>query len=510
MKKLWLGILIVVLALTGCATKNDSSKTSESDEKVLTIAQGTDMTTFDPQNAFNTHTDTIISNVFSHLYRRTPDNEIVPDLATDYENIDDHTWRFKLRDGIKFHNGDPLTAEDVKYTFERVATDESLSVHSYYRPIKEVKVIDPLTFDVITSEPTPTLLALTAFSGSWILPKNYIEENGWEHFLKNPIGSGPYQFVDWVKDDRVTLEPFADYYEGKVEEWDKVVFRAIPEASTRVNELLTGGVDLVVDVPPNEWDRIDAHDGTSMVYGDTSRVMILLLRLTEGFPTADPKVREAIDLAIDDKMLAETILGGAGVPTRTRITPGIFGSQEKLYDQYLYDPEKAKTLLKEAGYGDGLELTLQAPRGRYLQDAELAEALASMLGEVGITVKLEISEWSNFINIYQSNENKDLLMIALGDSLGDASDSLLHYTIERAKGQTDYVNEETDRLFFEAGKNMNVEEREGQYQRIQDVVAEERPHIPIYLMKGVYGVSDRIEFTPYFKEQITLKDVKRK
>lgn len=496
--------------LAACSDDSKDASKAKAEKRTLTIARSADMTTFDPQNSFNSPTDMVFANMFSHLYMRDVDNATVPNLAESMEAVSDTLWRLKLKDGIKFHNGDPLTSEDVKFTFERVSTDESLAVQPYYRAIKAVNVIDDRTFEIETDGPLPTLQALMTFSGSWILPKKYIEEKGWENFLKNPVGSGPYKFKQWIRDDRVVLEPFDDYFDGKVEAWDEVVFRAIPESSTRVAELLTGGVDLALDIPPNEWGRIEGNEGTSLARRETSRVAVLIVRLTEGSVTADPKVREAIELAINGDEIAESLYRGAATPTRTRITPGVFGSQEKLHGQNLYDPERAKALLAEAGYPDGVELTLNAGRGRFLLDGEAAEMIAGMLREAGFKVNLDLDEWSEFLNVYRSKSNKELLLIGLGDSLYDASDSLLHYTYERAKGQTDYRNEETHNLFFAAGKNMNVDERRAQYQRIQDVVAEERPHIPVFQLKSVYGVSDKISFKPYLKEVVIAASIKPK
>lgn len=503
-------VLTLSFVLSGCSNKAADTGGSSEEKHVLTIGQTNDALTFDPQNAFHTQTDTILTNIFSHLFERTANNDIVPDAAESIEVVNDTTWKVKLKSGIKFHNGDPLTSEDVKFTFERVAGDEKLQVQPYFSAIKEVRIIDDLNFEFITDGPLPTMKTLTTFSGSWILPKKYIEANGWEYFMKNPVGSGPYKFKEWIKDDRVVLEPFKDYFKGMVTEWDEVIFRAIPESSTRVGELLTGGVDIALNIPPNEWDRIEKNEGTSLIYGDTSYVPILILRLTEGSITADPKVREAIELAIDRNKICEVLYKGSATPTRTRMTPGVFGAQEALYGKDLYNPERAKQLLAEAGYPDGLDLNMNAGKGRFVLDGEVAEMVAGMLGEVGIRVKLELAEFSTFIDIYRSKKNKELLLIGLGDSLYDCSDSMLHYTIKRAAGQTDYVNEETDRLFFEAGKNMNIEERRAQYQRIQDIVAEERPHIALFQLKGIYGVSDKITFTPFLNEMIKVSEIKRK
>lgn len=530
MKKLFLLALVFLLslgALVGCSGGNNSSNTNgngnqatnpsngtnnetNTGKKVLTIAQGSDLNSFDTQNALSTPSETILRNMFNRLFMRTTDMEVVPELLAGFELVNETTWKFTLKEGVTFHNGDPLTSEDVKFTFDRVTTDSSLKEYTYYKGIVGVNVIDSLTFELVTDGPMPTLFSLLAKSGSDILPKKYIEENGWDHFLSNPIGSGPYKFVKWNKDDRVVLEANDNYFGGKVGDWDEVVIRAIPESSTRVAELLTGGVDIATDIPPNQWDAVDNNAGTSLTKGDTTRVMLLMLRHTEGYPTADPRVREAIDLAIDDGVIAKTILNGSALPVRSRAPLGVVGSNPELYDTYLYDPERAKELLKEAGYSNGIELTLTAPKGRYLMDGEVAQLLVGMLAESGIKLNLELLEWSNFLTVYDGKTHKDMIMIALADGMFDASYSLVHYTKERAQGQTDYYNEEVENLFHSAAVNLDKDERIKQYQRIQEIVAEERPHIPLFLYKANYGVSDQVQFTPRLDEQLYFNDIKKK
>src|SRR5699024_2476078 len=154
-------------------------------------------------------------------------------------------------------------------------------------------VVDDYTVRIHTKDSEPILLNRISRNGSGILPKKYIEEHGIEHFMENPIGSGPYQFVEWERDSHVTLKPYEDHFEVKDHEWEEVVFRVIPETSTRINELISGGVDIISDVPPNEIERIDENSGTSIVTSDSTAVMQLIVRQTEGTVTADPKVREA-------------------------------------------------------------------------------------------------------------------------------------------------------------------------------------------------------------------------
>ncbi|MCM3356580.1 ABC transporter substrate-binding protein [Psychrobacillus sp. MER TA 171] len=517
MKK-WVGlassVLLTVGLLVACSGDDSSTSTSttkKEDDRTLTIAMGTDMVTFDVHNHVNTSTEAIHVNMFNYLFKRDNETgEILPDLAEGYEKIDDKTWEVKLKEGVKFHNGEALDSEDVKFSLERVAHDSTLLDHINYNSIKEVQVVDELTLRIVTNEPDPALLNRISRIASSILPSEYIEENGMDHFLENPVGTGPFKFSKWVRDDRIVLEVYDDYFDGKNEEWDEVVFRVIPENSTRVSELLTGGVDIATNMPPSEWKRIDDNDGTHLSQGTSNRTMMIFVRSTEGYPTSDPRVRKALDLAIDNKAITDNLLNGAGIPTITRVAPGNFGFAEDLYDTYNYDVEEAKKLLAEAGYPDGFEMTFHSPKGRYLQDAEIAEMVAGMWTAIGVKANVEFMEWSSFVELRNSGKNKDAYLLALGNSMFDAANALDWYNYERFKGQIDYHNEEVEELLAAAAQNMDPEERAEQYIKAQHLLAEDTAHIVLHQESINVGVSDAIDYTPTMDEIIYVDSINKK
>ena len=487
-----------------------AGQAEEVGENELTIVMGVDMITWDVHDHGNTSTEAIHMNMFNKILQRDANMDLQPYLVTSYENVAPTVWEFNLRDDVYFHNGDQLTAADIKFSLERVAFDDSLDSHRHFTSIEEVEIIDDFTFKIHTDGPQPALEARLALTGSHILPKDYIEEHGWDHFMSAPVGSGPYSYVEWVRDSRVVLEKYEDYFLGPdYTDWEKVTFRSVTESSTRVAELLTGNAQLITEIPPNEWPRVDNNDGTHHVSGDSNRVMLLITKHTEGYPTSDPRVREAIEYAIDNEVITDTILQGAATPTRTRVLPGNFGAEEDLFDTYLYDQDHARDLLAEAGYADGVEITLHSPRGRYLMDSEVAEAIAGMLAEVGIAVNLDILEWSQFLQKYTDDTNEELLLIGLGTNAFDASNHLSHYPTEQAAGRIDYSNSEVDRLYAEADSNMDLNERREQYQEIQRIIAEERPHIFLHAIKHNFGVADSITFTPRLDEMLYAPDIEQ-
>lgn len=499
--------LIIALSavLAGC-TKSDTTNTKGAGEasgqqqkngqKVLTIARSGDILGFDVHNHGYTSTESVHVNMFNYLLKKDRDGKFQPDLAVSWENVNPTTWRFKLRDNVKFHNGDPFTAADVKYSLERVAKDAKLVENGNYKQIKEVNVIDDRTVDIITHEAEPVLLQRLSRLGSSMLPSKYIQEKGFDEFLKKPVGTGPYKFSEWIRDDRVTLVKNDDYF-GEKGKWDKLVFRSIPEEATRVSELLTGGVDIAVQIPPTDMKRVNNVNSTQTLTGPTTRVMMLALRTTSG-PTADPKVREAIDLAIDKKALISSLFEGEGKETLTAIIPGIFGAKQDLFGKSNYNPERAKQLLKEAGYEKGLTISFTGSVGKSLKDKETSELIAAMLGEAGIKVNLEILENSKFNEKRNAGTTGDMFLVAYANSMFDAA--LLY---KRLKPDTGFSG--ADKLLSDAEKNMNPEEREKQFHQVQDMIAKERPQIYLLQMGANYGINKRIQFTPRIDE-ITYAD----
>lgn len=513
-----LAIAMLAASLAGCSSPSSSqpagstsssASTAESGEKVLTIAQGGDITTFDMQNHNNGVTGAVLGN-FSHglIERADEDNAWVCVLAESYETIDDSTWEFKLRDDVTWHNGDPFTAEDVKWTLERVATDESLAENHIFSVIKEVQIVDDYTVRIITDGPYPTMLSLLSKNGSQMMPSKYIEENGLDYYLENPIGCGPYKFKEWVKDDVVVLERYDDYF-GETPYWDEVRFRSIPEASTRVAELLTGNVDIIVNVPTNEWDRIDENEGTEMVLGNGTRIYNVIMKW-DSTPTQNQQVREAVAYALDAQTIIDTVLKGAGTPCYTRIAPGVFGQDESLYGIDKYDVEKAKELVASSGY-NGEEIELLVPTGRYLMDADVGNVVAGMLQQVGLNVKVNVLEWSAYINKFNAGEFNGMALIAYGDDFFDASYGMNEYRTENCTPISCYSSAEYDELYLEALNNMDPDSRREQLIEMQQMIfVDECVQAPFIHLKVPYGISSDINFTPridemFYVDRITLK-----
>ena len=517
---LCLAVLMMATMLAGCsggassstpasASASAASGTSSNDSTTLTLAINADILTTDPQALNNGTTTSVLYNVFSNLVKYDDAGEIVMDLAESYELLEDQvTWEFKIREDAVFHDGTPVTAEDVAWSLTRVMTDESSADYMNFSPLAEAVAVDDYTVHVVSDDPYPIMLQLLCKGGAAVLPKAYFEENGEEAWLANPIGSGPYQLTEYVKDDHVTLVPFADYYGEQNPDWEEVIFRVVPESSTRVGELIAGNVDAVNMVIPTEWERVNGNEGTAVVNGPSTRVYQLALKTDKG-PTADLRVRQAIDLAIDDQTIVDTILQGAGTPMLTRVPSGVNGCNEDLVGKYNYDPERAKELLAEAGYPDGFSMKIEAPTGRYTMDAEISQAIVAMLSQVGITVDLQLLESSAYSNVFSAHSAEDGFMTCFGLGFFDASYGMIGYFGVNTSGESNWNNQEYIDMYYEAEFNMNEEERTQLFQEMQQMVADEVPYAIICQIDNSYGVKDSITMTPRLDDVWNLSTIRK-
>ncbi|MCI8864060.1 MAG: ABC transporter substrate-binding protein [Lachnospiraceae bacterium] len=499
---------------TGAGEAGTAAGAAQEGSKTLKIGAASDIMTLDPHDQNQTNTGDLFISIGSQLFKRDLDFQVKGDLCTEYEQVDDLTWTFKIRDDASFSNGDPITIEDVKWSLDRVSSDEGLVAYIYFKYIDNVEIVDDATIKVTTESPRPDMTSLLCMPSSTILPSKFIEENGMEAYIKEPVSSGPYLLKEWIPDDHYTLTPNPDYY-GEPATWEEVVVRAIPESSTRVSELLTGGVDLIYNVPVNEWERVSNNTdgyGTSLVYGETSRIMLMLLRMTDGWVCQDPLVREAIECAIDKNAICDTLLLGAGTPTRSRIGSSVVGFNNDLFGSEkgdMYDPERAKELLAQGGYSEGqIEVNMTASSGRYLMDAEMAQMIAAYLEAVGIKVNLELVDATVLSNMFSAKENKDLFLIGLSDGQYDGCYPLAQFCDPiRTEGQSDYDNPEIVKLYQQARVEKDPEKRAALSTQIQSIAAEDRPQVCIAQMKAIFGVSNRVVLNPRMDTNILPDEV---
>jgi peptide/nickel transport system substrate-binding protein len=468
-------------------------------QRTLTLAQGIDVPGFDPHGQSNTAMEAVLINLFDYLVFKSAEGEFEPALATHWEPLGSDAWRFELRAGVVFHDGSPFTGHDVKFSLERIARDNALAEHTNYRQIREVEVVSDLEIIIHTNGPDPLLINRISRIGSAIMPRAYVEAVGFDTFTVQPIGTGPFRFVEWMRDQQIVMEAFDDHWRGRPS-YDRLVHRTIPEASTRVAELITGGVDIVTNVPTQDRERVDRSNVAEAALAPSNFVMMVVFNVREGTETADPRVRAAIDYAIDRDLLVEGLMGGLGVVTAARLNPGISAAPiGRYFGVNNYDPERAVALLAEAGYGPGeLTIKLYGAQGRFALGAELTEIVGVMLEGVGINAVVDIREFSAYsANVWNAAAFEHFVVTGLGNSFGDnwfAMRALLCGGEYAAR--VGWCNERFDALMNAAETEVDPEARAAMLWEATDIVAQERPWITLFQRQDLTGVSRGVDWSP--------------
>ncbi|MCC7104043.1 MAG: hypothetical protein IT307_02790 [Chloroflexi bacterium] len=360
----------------------------------LVIGQGTDPQNLDVQVVNQQPTRNITQAVNEPLVDWDfSKNALVGVLATEWKLVNPTTWQFKLRPNVTFSNGEPWNAEAAKFNLDRVKDPGLKSGYLLFlADVDRVEVADPMTINVITKAPSPSLPINLAKIG--MVAQQYAKEKGFAVMAQSPIGTGPYRVTEYVRDERVVLEPNPSYW-GQKPTLTRVTFRPIPEPASRVAALKTGRADVISLVPIADVQSIRANQDLDVLAQPGLRAMFIQINtLKYDTPLKDQKVRQALNYAVDKDTLIQSVLMGFGAKLRgSAVTPGYFGYNDKL-QPYSYDPAKAKQLLTEAGFPNGFEISLTTPQGRYMADKELAEAVAGQLSKVGVKVNVVVKDWS--------------------------------------------------------------------------------------------------------------------
>lgn len=366
------------------------------------------------------------------IWRAADGRSYVPQAAERWEQVDDVTWRFHLRRGATFQNGEPLDANAVKWNIDRVKTREDFMVQPQWQFVQEVRVVDDVTVDVTTPEPYAYFEYDISYNGCELLPPRYMEEVGEEQFAREPVGSGPYRLVEFTENERYVFEAWDGYWGGPPEV-DRVVYQVIPEQASQVAALLSGQVDFVPNVPLPDRERLEGEAGLTVLTGPANRQHLLYLRqqtesgaLLQTHPgteltTADKRIRQAISHALDRQLLAE--VQGAARPSLLRAD----GSHPEALGQWageqaaidFYDPERAEQLIREAGYdpdaGNRPLVHFDVPNFQQGGEKEVAETIAVMLEEVGFEVELNILDSSAYSEqILTPGNNREIALNVIG------------------------------------------------------------------------------------------------
>ncbi len=495
----------------------------------LSVALSADVTSMDPHYHNLGPNNNVAEHVFETLVTKDTRSRLKPSLAESWRAVDDLTWEFKLRKGVKFHDGSDFTAQDVVFSLDRVPNvpNSPSSFAAYSKQIIEKIIVDPLTLRFKTATPYP--LMPNDMSTIFILSARVAKGAATEDFNsgKATIGTGPFRFVRYAKGDRIEFTRNETYW-GAKPAWDKVTLRVITADPTRVAALLAGDVRAIENVPTSDIARIAKSNDLTLYRTVSHRLMYIHLdgnrdrsphvfdkagKPLEKNPLKDIRVRKAISKAINRQALVERVMEGAAVTTGQLMPEGMFGYSSTLKTEP-YDLEGAKKLLAEAGYPDGFAMTLHAPNDRYVNDEQIAQALAQLLARVGIATRVEAMPSS----VYFSRATKlefSFMLLGWAADTAEVSSPLkaLLATFDTSKGMGTanrgrYSNAKMDALLAQALAIVDDSKRERVLQQATEIAISELGIIPLYHQHNVWATRKGVTYAARTDERTLAHEFK--
>lgn len=494
------GLLLATSALAGPALADGK----------LTVSSPQDPGSWDPVDTFLINWASVATNIFDGLTYRGPDMKLVPALATSWEVLDDgKRIRFKLREGVTFHDGEPFNAEAVKFTFDRLLGEEGAKgpQQANYSSIDSVEVIDDDTVDFHLKAPDPVLLTKLAGYGAMIVPPKYIQEHGEEYFNTHPVGTGPFQFVSYEPKVGIDLKAYDDFW-GEGPKLSELEYRFISEPSTAVAELQSGGVDVVIPptIPIAMIPTIENADNLDLVTTPGPTVYALRFNTANGI-TADERVRKALIMAVDRESIVNQILGG-----QAQVIASFQGERSFGYDPDMkplpYDPEQAKSLLEQAGVQPGAQVRIDI-RGNDATFAEVAQAVAAYLSMVGVTASIHPVETNTLLNdVIPQGKTGEMFQQSWGGWTFDFDNTAYAMYHTGQKWNPYDSDPKMDELLESQRSLTDQAEREKILQQIAHYAADRALEMPLYSLNAIYGVNKRVKnFVPAPDNRLRLNEV---
>lgn len=503
--------LLFSMLLAACASEPDEGGTGSdganegaeggSEGGDLVIATAADIVSLDPAGSNDQPSSNVQANIFETLVTYDQNMELQPGLAEEWEAVEDNVWEFKLREGVTFHDGSEFNAEVVKANIERILDPEVASPRAFlYEMVTEVEVVDDYTVRFVTEYPFSPLPAHLAHNGGGMVSLEQIEadyaamEEGEEPgsvINENPVGTGFFKFEEWQSGQHVRLVKNEDYW-GEPAKLDSVTFKVVGEDLTRVAELETGDSHVSDPLSPSDVAQIEATEGVN-VQQQVSTSLSYVGFNADKEPFDDPKVRQAITMAIDKDQIIEGIYDGIGTPAVGPLAPNVFGYDENVTG-IEYDPERAKELLAEAGYEDGFSTTIWTNDQR--ERIDMATNIQSQLKEIGIDAEIEVLEWGAYLE-QTANGEHDMFMLGWSTVTGDADYglyALFHSSMEGEPGNRTFLDDpEIDELLDEARQESDEAKRQELYSEVQEKLVELAPMLYIHHQDYLLGVRDEVK-----------------
>ena len=475
-----------------------------SEKDPLVVIQSAEPTGLDPVTNRTVPAYAVTVNIFDSLLRKEPDGRNVPALAESYLKESATSYLFRLRSGVLFQNGEPLTADAVKYTVDKIFDPASKSTRANDLSwIDHVEVVDKLTARIIAKRPFP--LADHYFSELQIVPPVYREKVGAQKFNEEPIGTGPYKFVRWDRGNRVVLQRNDNYWRSAAPA-QYVEFQFVSSAASRVATLLSGRADLIVDPPVTAKSQIDGNTKTVFASEIGTRVLFVGLDTVQDSPLKDVRVRQALNYAVDKTAIVSKLIGASSEATTTLLTARDFGFSPDV-KPYPYDPQKARQLLAAAGYPNGFSVKIDATAGRYINDTAVVQAIAGYLGEVGVKAEINTLEFGAFNGVLFAHKTSPMYFVGWGNPVFDASYVFNFVTMTGSLLRT-IEDPAIDKLLKDANESTDQAARKSLYAKAGALINDAAPAIFLYKQPVLYGMSRRLDWKPRADEFLYMYDAK--
>lgn len=474
----------------------------------VTFVIDSDAPTMDPHKHAERSGVIVNWQIFDSLMYRNNDMKIEPGLADSFKIITPTLIQLNLRKNVQFHNGEPFNANAVKFSLERVLDPKTKSPRiPSVNWLKSVEVVDDFTVKLHLINPHP--LWMEDLHNLAMVPPKYLQEKGDSHFAENPVGTGPYKFVKWIRGQEVQLVANNKYFK-EIPQVKNGIIKIIPDASTKVAALLSGAVDLIRGVSPEEIPIIKANQNLKVATVPILRFQWFYLSdaLNPNSPLFKKEVRQAINYAVNVQEIVNNIVGGLGTPTVV-LNPLHFGF-EPAVKPYPYDPKKATSLLKEAGYSEGFEMTIHYTTANMIKGDEVCQAIQSYLGKVGIKVKLQKWSPTGYMDIIKSNRAKPCFGLNWGSFGVFDGDAILTPFFRSGQQYAFFHTPELDKIIDAQRQEMNPEKRKELMSKAQQIIRDEAPWIFMYAFKTVEAANAKMDYKSRSDEIFSFYEIRIK
>lgn len=525
--------LLLTIGLVGCNGSDETNSTNEPNEETnneetnkeanepaeesaggtLIFGRGGDSVSLDPATVTDGESFKVTKNIFDTILDYGDDNTVVEAaLAKDWNVSEDGlTYTFELQENVKFHDGTDFNAEAVVYNFDRWMNGSAESFY-YYKSmfggfkgdeghvIQDVKATGDYTVEITLKRPQAPFLQNIAMSPFAIASPTALEKHG-DKFGENPVGTGPFVFQEWKRNDKIVLVKNEDFWLEGYPKLDSVIYRAIPDNSARLNALMAGEIDLMDGLNPNDVKLVESDSSLQALFRPSMNVGYLGLTSTRE-PLNNKLVRQALNHAVPKQDIIDSFYAGQAEPAKNPMPPVINGYNDDI-EPYPYDLDKAKELLKEAGYEDGFTMELWAmpvPRPYMPDGQKVAEVLKNNFAKIGVEAEIKTYEWATYLEKARNGEADTFLLGWTGDN-GDA-DNFLYVLLDKDNiGSNNYSyfsNDELHELLIEAQSIPDVEKRNELYKQAQEILHEEAPWIPLVHSQPALGAQSYVSgFIPH-------------